>query len=486
MRSAKSCIKDTGDFLNKLKELVSVPQNALLVTVDAVGLYPSIPHQDGLDALSIKLEQREDKKISTEDLLEMAQFVLKNNYFEFNSKVKQQVSGTAIGTKFAPPYACIFMDRMETEFLEKEHLKPWVWLRYIDDIFFVWTHGDNKLDGFLERLNSFHPNLKFTSERSQQEINFLDVTVQLSNNKFVTDLYCKPTDCHQYLHYNSCHPEHMKKSSVYSQGLRIKRLCSEDTALSNHLKDLKSWFCGRGYPENMVTEQLERVKYRNREDLLRTNDCVSKEIGVPLVVTYHPHLNALKKIIRRNLKHLHANQLVRSVFTPAPFISFRTARNLRSHLVRSKLYPLKRTTGSNKCNTPRCQVGKNVKECYEFSSHVTKETFKINHYFDCNSKCLIYLMSCKVCGKQYVGSTTERFRFRWNNYKSCQRKAERGEDCMQKYFHDHFLSEGHNGLIDDVEIVFIDKTDPSDPTRREEFWRNKLKTLAPYGLNVEE
>ena len=57
---------------------------------------------------------------------------------------------------------------------------------------------------------------------------------------------------------------------------------------------------------------------------------------------------------------------------------------------------------------------------------------------------------------------------------------------MQKYFHDHFLSEGRNGLTDDVEIVFIDKTDPSDPTRREEFWRNKLKTLAPYGLNVEE
>ena len=43
-----------------------------------------------------------------------------------------------------------------------------------------------------------------------------------------------------------------------------------------------------------------------------------------------------------------------------------------------------------------------------------------------------------------------------------------------------------NGLINDVEIIFIDKTDPSDPTRIEDFWRTKLKTLAPYGFNVEE
>ena len=52
--------------------------------------------------------------------------------------------------------------------------------------------------------------------------------------------------------------------------------------------------------------------------------------------------------------------------------------------------------------------------------------------------------------------------------------------------HDHFLSEGHNGLINDVKIVFIDKTDSSDLTRREEFWSIKLKTLVHYGLNVEE
>ena len=57
---------------------------------------------------------------------------------------------------------------------------------------------------------------------------------------------------------------------------------------------------------------------------------------------------------------------------------------------------------------------------------------------------------------------------------------------MQRYLHEHFLTENHNGLINDVESIFIDKTDPSDPTRREEFWKTKLKTLAPYGLNLEE
>ena len=117
MQSAKSYIKDSSDFLRKLNDLGKLTENAILVTTDVLGLYPSIPHADGLEALSAKLEEREDKIIATEDLLQMARFVLKNNFFEFDSKIKQQISGTAIGTKFAPPYVCIFMDKFETDFL---------------------------------------------------------------------------------------------------------------------------------------------------------------------------------------------------------------------------------------------------------------------------------------------------------------------------------------------------------------------------------
>ena len=62
------------------------------------------------------------------------------------------------------------MDRVETEFLKNEPIKPWVWLWYIDDIFFVWTAGEEYLERFLEPLNTFHPNLKFTHESSKTSV----------------------------------------------------------------------------------------------------------------------------------------------------------------------------------------------------------------------------------------------------------------------------------------------------------------------------
>ena len=107
----------------------------------------------------------------------MVEFVLKNTFFEFDSKVKQQISGTVTGTRFAPTYSCIFMDKVEIDFLETQTVKPLVWLRYNDDIIFIWNETEEKLEEFLEKLNNFHPNLKFATEKSKKSVNFLDVTV---------------------------------------------------------------------------------------------------------------------------------------------------------------------------------------------------------------------------------------------------------------------------------------------------------------------
>ena len=287
------------------------------------------------------------------------------------------------------------------------------------------------------------------------------------------------------LDFRSSHPMHVKKSISYSQGLRIKRLCSSEIDFENNLKEMVKWFEIRGYPIRTIKEGTKKVRESGRPSLTE-NVTGPKKNGVALVLTFNSVLENFNNVIRKHVTILYRDRAVKALFTPAPFVAYRTGYSLKSHLVRAKVYPLERIVGSQRCNKPRCQTCRNVTETCTFQCSVDKKVYKINHQFNCDSKCLVYLVTCKQCLMQYVGVTVDKFRFRWNNYKMSHRNIVKGEDAPQKSFHKHFLSKNHNGLLEDCEITFIDKTRPSDPTQREDFWRRKLKTLHPNGLNVEE
>ena len=106
--------------------------------------------------------------------------------------------------------------------METQTFKPLVWLRYIDDIFFIWTHSEEEFKEFMRELNSFDTNIKFTYEYSDKRVSFLDLQVDIVEGKLITGLFAKRTDRHQYLHYSSGHPEHTKRSIIYGQSLRLK------------------------------------------------------------------------------------------------------------------------------------------------------------------------------------------------------------------------------------------------------------------------
>ena len=129
-----------------------------------------------------------------------------------------------------------------------------------------------------------------------------------------------------------------------------------------------------------------------------------KETGIPLVNTYNPRLKDLSSLTKRNLQHLYTDQEVKKVSTSAPFVSFRSARKL-NFLIRSKVYPLERKICPEKYNGKRCLVCLNVAETDTFESFQTKKQYRINHKLNCNDKCLVYLLSCKICDLQYVSST---------------------------------------------------------------------------------
>ena len=65
------------------------------------------------------------------------------------------------------------MDKIETALLETQDLQPLIWFRYIDDVFFIWTHGEQEIQVFLRNLNEFHTNIKFTYEPSKESIALL-------------------------------------------------------------------------------------------------------------------------------------------------------------------------------------------------------------------------------------------------------------------------------------------------------------------------
>ena len=309
----------------KLRDLPPLPENALLCTIDVVGLYPSIPHEGGLQAMREALDGRVDKSVSTETLMELAELVLKNNYFEHNDKMYNQLRGTAIGTKFAPPYAILFLERFEDRAIENYNLRPWVWWRYIDGCFLIWEHGEEALKEFISYLNDIHPSIKFTFKYSRDSIEFLDVLVSKERDSLSTDLFVKETDTHQYLHYNSCHPFHTKKGIPYGQALRIRRICSDEGTFTQRISKLRDWLFNQSYDRNLIETQINKVLDITRETAL-SNDSRSKERERNrdyLVATFHPALSRnIYNIVKENHNILLCNEEHKKVFPVVPLISF--------------------------------------------------------------------------------------------------------------------------------------------------------------------
>ena len=187
----------------------------------------------GLKAKQKELDKQEDQIISTNCLIFLAECVLKNNVSEYNK--------TAIGNKIAPPYAILLMGYLENKILNSFVEKTFVWWPYINNIFMIWQHGEEKLKQFLKYFNSCYSTIKFAAEYSLNKVNFLHVEFIRCGNKLLTDLYIKPTGTHQYLEFSSCHLYHSKKSIPYSQALHYNRICSINRFYNNRCNQIERW-----------------------------------------------------------------------------------------------------------------------------------------------------------------------------------------------------------------------------------------------------
>ena len=89
-QGGKFYIKDTNHFLNKIKKIGKLREGAILCNMDVVGLYPNIPHGEGLASLYKFLESRENKQISSDTLEELVEIVLSIVYLNLKKKLSNK------------------------------------------------------------------------------------------------------------------------------------------------------------------------------------------------------------------------------------------------------------------------------------------------------------------------------------------------------------------------------------------------------------
>lgn len=415
LRYIKSYLRDDMDFLNKLAR--EVPEQSILVTLDVVSLYSKIPHQLGLEALKYwtsKYPNDIHQRFTQDFIMTGAKYILENNTFEFNEIHFRQISGTAMGTNFAPTYANLTMGYLEKTILHEQLLmnfgqdKTYViedtFLRYLDDCWITWPFSTNELDRFVNILNQMHESISFTCDRSVEKLPFLDVMVFKKSTCLVTDLFIKPTDSRRFLPFHSNHPRHTKVNIPYNLARRIRMITDDPVAEENHYHQLMLDLEKQGYPSSLVEKGINRAKRFTKQQLRTPATSKQQANDMPMVSTYNPNNPDIMSYIRLNYGILQNDPETRDIFQGTSIINAkRQSKNLGKYLCKAR-FTAGEDVGVYKCLRPRCLLckylitGPNlILEC--------GTNFHVKARLTCDSTNVLYLLRCANCSKDYIGET---------------------------------------------------------------------------------
>ena len=491
----ESHVRDTGDFLQKLRRL---PQpvtgrggvEPLLFCMDVRKLYPSVPRREGLEACRAALDGRSSKAIPTDEILKIIDLVLESNNFNLDADRQfLQKEGTAIGSRLGCNYACTYLGEWERELLTSSENKPHTYLRYIDDIFGIWLDGEQSLKDFHARANAIHDQIQVDLRMSSGSIDFLDVTVRLKEGMLETDLFTKPTDSKSYLRFDSDHPLHTKRAIPFGLGTRLRRICSREEDFGRHKRDLKGRLMERGYPGRLLDKELGKLNtYEGGKDK-------TKEVGpagaeseknsrVPLVLTYSSYLPNIRQILKSKRHILQRTEKLKKIFNRDPLVAFRRGTNLRDDLVHRKTRRVMKGVilqGQENCRK-ECVL---CKRMYSGDGRVmgSQKECSYDKTIGCRSRNVVYGLWCGKCRKVvYVGETGGGIYARVQNHLSSIRTATPAVDLPVRR---HFVTPGHS--VEDLQVVGLERVwkESVDYRRvREGRWMKLLGTDRDGGLNV--
>ena len=204
--------------------------------------------------------------------------------------------------------------------------------------------------------------------------------------------------------------------------------------------------------QRAVDVQIQRATNIPRNETLQLHQPRPLLKRTPLVVTYHPNLTTLARIVKKHLPILHTSSRLKQAVPNPPLVAFRRPNNLRDLLVRAKLNtPAPPTnTGNNMCGHARCKCCKEIVTTNHFRSHSTGRQYNIRAHITCKARNLVYMISCKKCGLQYVRETETPLHIRMNGHHSDIRTKK-----LDKPVAAHFSQPDHSA--EDLEVRGIEE-----------------------------
>ena len=192
--------------------------------------------------------------------------------------------------------------------------------------------------------------------------------------------------------------------------------------MANRFKD-------RGYSATVINNALQRVSTIPRDSLLvnrgprDTHTSLTIDTSAPIFSTaYSMEFNKIRQIVNKYLPVLYSDTSYVSILSKGIRTVSRRAPTLGGVLSPSLFVskPISQTwlnfVGTFKCGTHGCRycpligTGQVVKSCSN------GRDFKIKEFINCNTKYVVYVITCNSCHVQYVGRTIRRLRDRLSLY----------------------------------------------------------------------
>lgn len=461
-----SYIKNTQDFLHRIQNTIT-QEPCFLFTMDVNNLYTNIDIPLGMESIQKCLQKYPDEKRPDEELLELLHLSLLRNDFQFDNKHYLQVKGTAMGKRFAPAYANIYMADWEETAFRKCNKTPTLYLRYLDDIFGIWTHSLEDFQEFTNILNNHHTHIKIETTTHPTEIHFLDITTfkDLTFNStgiLNTKIYFKPTDTHSLLHKDSHHPRHVFRGIIKSQLLRFYRYCSKRQDAEEAEQTLFKTLLQRGYSRSFLRKVRKEILDPSLNPPSKQDD---RQI-IPLISEFSEYTRAAHYKLKSNFQQILQNTTLGEKYRIIS--AFKKDQSLRDILVRAKLKPILHKT--------------RLPETHKIAKNQTTGTaIPLPRNIPLTTSNCIYILRCKRCPMQYIGETRNSLRTRLSHHRYNVRNGHKINTHLVQHFRRHGLK---NMVLQGLQH------DPNWSTgqrkKTEKQWIKRLSTIFPYGLNEKD